>query len=234
MLKQVLIITDGIMVVGYKPDHSDHDHSFTSLLQTAQKCNVKLNYDKLQYRQNDVDFFGETYKTSGHKPARSKVSATNKKQVQLFIAMVNYLSKFFLRMSELAELLRELSKDNVPFNWGHDHQAAFTQMKQEISSAPVLAYYNPKKQTMLQTDASIKDLGSCLLQEEKPVYFAMKALTVAQKGYVVVEIESLVVAWAMDKFHHHLYASHFILETDQKLLEAILLKSLNQATQRLQ
>ena len=38
----------------------------------------------------------------------------------------------------------------------------------------------------------------------------------------------------MEKFHHFLHASHFILETDQKLLEAILSKSLNQATPRLQ
>ena len=36
------------------------------------------------------------------------------------------------------------------------------------------------------------------------------------------------------KFNHFLYASHFILETDQKPLEAILFKSLNQATPRLQ
>ena len=49
-LKQVITIMDDIMVVGYKPDHSDHDQTFTSLLQTAQKCNVKLNYDKLQYK----------------------------------------------------------------------------------------------------------------------------------------------------------------------------------------
>ena len=84
---------------------------------------------------------------------------------------------------------------------------------------------------MLQTDASIKDLGTCLLQEEKPVYFSSKALTEAKKGYVTIGIESHAVAWAMDKFHHFLYASHFILETDQKLLEAILLKSLNQELQ---
>ena len=72
-LKQVIIITDDIMVVGYKPDHSDHDQAFTSLLQTAQKFNVKLNFDKLQYKQKEVDFFGETYTTSGHKkPARSR------------------------------------------------------------------------------------------------------------------------------------------------------------------
>ena len=38
----------------------------------------------------------------------------------------------------------------------------------------------------------------------------------------------------MEKFHHFLYARHFILETDQKPLEVILSKSLNQATPRLQ
>ena len=148
--------------------------------------------------------------------------------------MINYLSKFSLGLSELVESIRELSKNKITFNWGPEHQQAFTQMKKEISSVPVLAYYNPKKQTVLQTDASIKGLGACLLQEEKPVYFASKALTDAQKGYVAIEFESLAVAWPMEKFHHFLYVSHFILETDQKLLEAILSKSLNQAAPRLQ
>ena len=136
--------------------------------------------------------------------------------------MIIYLSKFLPRLSELADLIRELSKDKVPFNWGPEHQAAFQQMKKEISCAPMLAYYNSKKQTMLQTDASIKGLDACLLQEEKPVYFASKALTEAQKGYVVIDIELLAVAWVMETFHHFLYASHFILETDQEPLKAIL------------
>ena len=83
-------------------------------------------------------------------------------------------------------------------------------------------------------DASIKGLGVCLLQEEKPVYFASKALTETQRGYVAIEIESLAVAWAVEKFHHFLYRFHFMLETDQKPLKAILSRSLNQATPRLQ
>ena len=217
-LKQVIIITDDLMAVGYKPDHSDHDQAFISLLHTDQRCNVKLNFDKVQYKQNEVDFSGETYTSSGHKASRSKVSAitaipspTSKKQFQSFIGMNNYLSRFLPRLSELAELIRDLVKDKVPFNWEPEHQAAFQQMKKEISCALVLAYYNPKKQTMLQTDASIKGLGACLLQEEKPVYFTSKAVTEAQKGYVAIEIESLAVAWAMEKFNHFLYASHFIL-----------------------
>ena len=92
----------------------------------------------------------------------------------------------------------------------------------------------PRSQTTLQTDASAKGLGSCLLQDDKSEYFASKALTDAQKGYLAIELESIAVAWEMEKFHHFLYASPFLLETGQKLLEAILSKSINQATPRLQ
>ena len=107
-----------------------------------------------------------------------------------------------MRLSELAEPIRKLSKGKVPFNRGPEHQDAFTMMKMEIAKAPVLAYYNPKNRTVLQTDASIKGLGACLLQEEWPVYFASKALTEAQKGHITIELESLAVVWAMEKFHH--------------------------------
>ena len=95
---------------------------------------------------------------------------TFKKQVQSFIGMINYLSKFSARLSGLAEPIRELFKDKVPFNWRPEHQEAFNQMKREIARAPIFAYYNPRKETILKTYASIKGLG-CLLQEERPVYF---------------------------------------------------------------
>ena len=115
---------------------------------------------------------------------------TCKKQVQSFIGMINYLSKFSVRLSELVEPIRELSKEKVPFNWGLEHQDAFTMMKKEIAKASGLAYYNAKNQTVHQTDAGIKGQGACLLQEERPVYFASKALTEAQKGYITIVLES--------------------------------------------
>ena len=133
--------------------------------------------------------FWEKHTVYGYKPVQTKVSAiTNmphpscKKQVQSFIGMINYLSKFSVRLSELVEQIRELSKEKVFFNWGSEHQDAFTMVKNGIANALVLPYYNPKKQTVLLTVASIKGLGACFLQEELPVYFASKALTEAQKG----------------------------------------------------
>ena len=112
----------------------------------------------------------------------------------------------------------------VPFNWGPEHDSAFQFIKKEIVASLILQSnsYNPKKPTILQTDASCKGLRACLLQNEKPVYFASKALTEMQKGYVGIELESLAVAWVMEKFHHFLYGNEFILETDQKPLEVIL------------
>ena len=106
--------------------------------------------------------------------------------------------------------------------------------EKEIAPAPILAYYDPKKTTVLQTDASINGLGVCFLQDEKPVYFASKALMEAQRGYIAIELESLAVAWAMEKFHNFLYGNQFLLETDQEPLETILSRGLNQATPRLQ
>ena len=158
----------------------------------------------------------------GCKPVQTKVSEINtmpepssKKEVQSFIGMINYLSKFSARLSKLSEPIRELSKERVPFNWGPEHREAFKVIKKELVKVPILAYYDPNKETVLQTDTSIKGLGACLLQHGKPVYFTSKALTETQKGYVAIELESLVVAWAMEKFHHFLYGTHFILEMDQ-------------------
>ena len=58
-LKNVIVIADDIMVVGKQPNHRDHDTALTNLLNTARECNICLNYDKLQYKQTEVDFFGE-------------------------------------------------------------------------------------------------------------------------------------------------------------------------------
>ena len=174
---------------------------------------------------------------NGQKPVQTKVSAINtmpesssKKEVQSFIGMINYLSKFSARLSELSEPIQELSKERVLFKWGPEHREAFDAIKKELVKALILAYYDPNKEMVLQTDASIKGLGTCLLQNGRPVYFTSKALTETQKGYVAIKLESLAVAWAMEKFHHFIYGTNFILETDQKTLEAMLSKSLNHAT----
>ena len=51
-----MIITDDIMVIDYQEDEWDHDKAFTQLLETAKKNNIKLNFDKIKYKQKEVEF----------------------------------------------------------------------------------------------------------------------------------------------------------------------------------
>ena len=236
-----MIITDDIMVIGYQEDEWDHDKAFTQLLETAKKNNIKLNFDKIQYRQQEVEFFSETYTTQGCKPSNTKVKAitempkpTTLKDLWIFLGMVQYLSKFSPRIAEIAEPLRDLMKKHAPYAWGPENNQAFDNIKRETVQAPILKYYNAKKETVLQTDAYIKGLGTCLFQDGHPIYFASKSLQDVEHGYVAIELETLAVGWVMEKFHHFLYASHFTLETNQKPLETILTKSLTEATLQLQ
>ena len=59
-IKQVIVIPDDIMIVGKKQNHSDKNQDLTTLLETARRFNVKLSYEKLQYKEDEVDFLGRT------------------------------------------------------------------------------------------------------------------------------------------------------------------------------
>ena len=116
-IPNVIVIADDIMVVGKQPNHRDHDQALITLLEIARQGNVRLNYKKLQYKQTEVEFFGATYTVDGCKPAKGKVQAiakmptpSCKKEVQSFIGMINFVSKFSARLSELALPIRELAK----------------------------------------------------------------------------------------------------------------------------
>ena len=154
-IPNVIVIADDIIVVGKQANHKDHDQVLTTLLETARKCNVRFNYEKLRYKQTEVRFFGETYTVNGHKCCKRKgpsycQDAHCKKEVQSFIGMITYLSKFLARPSELGLPIRELAKEKVAFNWGPEHQAAIKLVKSEIITAPIQAYYDPKKTIVLQ------------------------------------------------------------------------------------
>ena len=51
-----MIIADDIRVIGYQNDEQHHDKAFTQLVETAKKNKIKLNINKIQYKQQEVEF----------------------------------------------------------------------------------------------------------------------------------------------------------------------------------
>ena len=90
----------------------------------------------------------------------------------------------------------------------------------------MLPYFDRNKYTILQTDASKKGFGAVILQDNKPIYFTSRNLTLAKKNYQNLERECMAVIWGMEKFHFYLYGKEFLLQTDQKPLTSIFKKHL--------
>ena len=97
--------------------------------------------------------------------------------------MVTYLAKFLPKLSTVMEPIRRLTKQDVEFEWSEEQNKAMDEVKRLVTTAPVLAYYNPKKELVIQCDASSKGLGAVLLQEEKPLSYASRALSTTECEY---------------------------------------------------
>jgi hypothetical protein len=130
--------------------------------------------------------------------------------------------------------LRQLLKKESKFAWDASQQDVFDRIKNLISEEVTLTYFDPEKETVLQVDASTKGLGATLLQEDKPVAFASKALTDVESRYANIERELLAVVYGCEKFHTYLYGRSFTVQSDHNLLESIHLKHLTSAPPRLQ
>jgi len=128
--------------------------------------------------------------------------------------MVTYLSKFTSNLSQKVKPLRDLLSKKNQWVWGDTQQAAFLQVKQELSDGPVLTLYDPSRDTMVSADASSFGLGVVLTQRQedrkwKPVAYASRALTPTEVRYALIEKEALGITWACERFREYLVGMQF-------------------------
>ncbi len=124
--------------------------------------------------------------------------------------MTSYYRRFISGVSDIACPLNRLTQKGVPFAWDKNCQHAFEQLKEQLISAPVLAFPDLNGDYILYTDASDVGMGAVLTQkdendEEKVVSFASKAFSGAEKNWTTTEKEAFAIVWALQYFHPYVY-----------------------------
>lgn len=66
--------------------------------------------------------------------------------VRRFCGMVQYMARFLPGLSMTLEPLRKLNRKNTEFVWSPDCEQSFQEVKQKLTFAPILKYYDPNKE----------------------------------------------------------------------------------------
>ena len=244
-LRGVRSIIDDILIYGEGDTEeeaiADHDVKFRALMERCKERNLKLNKDKLSLKMKEVKFIGHLITSKGLKPDPEKVRAildmpkpTNVSGVRRILGFVTYLSKFSPKLSDICEPLLKLTLKDSKFCWLDNHDNALDEIKRLVTAKPVLQYYDPKLQLVLQSDASETELGATIMQENQPIAYASKALTDTETRYAQIEKELLSVIFGLERFHQYTYGRTVQVRSDHKPLESILKKPLHAAPKRLQ
>ena len=145
-----------------------------------------------------------------------------------------YLSPFIMGLSTLTSPLQELLKKDTDFTWNCTYDATFQCDKDTVISDTTLRYFDPSLPVTIQVDASQVGLGMVLLQNNKPIAFASKAITETECHYTNIEREMLAVVFGAERFRTYAYGRSFTIESDHKPLESILQKNLADMPAQLQ
>ncbi|XP_024163856.1 uncharacterized protein LOC112170792 [Rosa chinensis] len=119
-------------------------------------------------------------------------------------------------------------REEVTFEWNADCQVAFEQLKELLTSAPIMLPPDWSLPFELMCDASDYAVGAVLGQrkEKKPyaIYYASRTLNDAQLNYSTTEKELLAVVFALDKFRSYLLQTKVVIYTDHAALKYLLSK----------
>ena len=211
------------------------------VLERCREKNLKLNPEKCRFRVPELSYVGHVLSSDRLKPNPRKIEVikkmprpTNCEELKRFLGMVTYVAKFIPNMAQITAPLRQLLEKNVEWFWDHEQEKAFIALKAAIVDPPVLKFFDQKETVCLSVHASSKGMGAVLLQNDRPVAYASKALTSCQQSYSQIEKEMLAIIYGCEHFHQYLYGQReVIVESDHKPLEAILRKSIHQAPLRL-
>lgn len=233
---RLFLYMDDIIV----PGKSEKEH-IENLEETFKICrlrNLKINPDKCQFFRTEVLYLGHICTANGIRPDPSKFKTIkdyprphDSDAVRRFVAMANYYRKFIPEFSITSIPLNSLTRKNTPFEWNSDCENAFVKLKNQLASPTTLAFPDFTQEFTLTVDASLLGCGAVLSQEGRPIAFASKSFSRADRNKSTIEQELIAVHWSIGHFRPYLYGKHFIVLSDHKPL--VHLYSLKETTPKL-
>ncbi|RDX65590.1 Retrovirus-related Pol polyprotein, partial [Mucuna pruriens] len=156
----------------------------------------------------------------------------DKSKIDIIFSLPNPTSmrRFIKNFKKLALPLSRLLQKDVEFKFDQPCIEAFQELKNRLTSAPILQASNWDLPFELMCDASNLALGAILGQRAgvgQPVHviaYASRTMDSAQQNYTTIEKELLAIVFALDKFRAYFLGSRIIVFSDHAALRYLLKK----------
>jgi len=216
-------------VVVFSKTWEEHLEHLRAVLTALQQAGLTLKLPKCQFGLKEVKHLGHIVGGGQLRPDHEQLDAiqsyprpiTTKSQVNSFIGLASYYRKFVPNFATIATPLTNLLRKKQPeqVQWTPECEAAFEQLKANLTHTPVLKVPEVNKPYIVYTDASDVGLGAVLSQlgddeNQHPIAYASRKLKPRETRYSMIEKECLAVVWALKFFEHYLYGQLFTVVTD--------------------
>ncbi|KAM1543826.1 hypothetical protein ACFX1Z_013446 [Malus domestica] len=210
-------------------------HNLSLILKRCVETNLVLNWEKCHFMVKQGIVLGHIISKNGMEVDKSKIdlvrhlpSPTSVREVRSFLGHAGFYRRFIKDFSKVSQPLCRLLKKDVAFDFNKECTASFKQLKELLTTAPIIVPPDWSLPFELMCDASNYALGAVLGQRKDKrlhvIYYASWTLNDAQLNYSTTEKELLDVVFALDKFRSYLIGTKVIVFTDHATLKYLLSK----------
>ncbi|CAA0840369.1 Uncharacterized mitochondrial protein AtMg00860, partial [Striga hermonthica] len=224
--KFVLVFFDDIFV--YSKTWADHLEHLRVVLEILAANSFYIKPSKCSFAQEVVEYLGHFISHEGVKVDPGKIEVmvgwpkpTSLTQLRGFLGLTGYYQKFVKDYGTIAKPLTEMTKKGA-FKWTEASEKAFEELKEAMTTTPVLAMLRFDVLFEIHSDASDIGIGAVLVQEGRPLAYLSKALGPARLGLSTYVKEMLAMVEAVRVWRPYLLGRRFRFVTDQQPLKHLL------------
>jgi len=197
-------------------------------LEILKKHSFFVKATKCDFGKLELEYLGHIVTNQGVKTDGKKIEAmvawpqpTNITELRGFLGLTGYYRKFIRNYGVLARPLTNLLKRRN-FKWDADAAAAFTMLKQAMTTTLILAMSNFNESFTIETDASRDGIGVVLTQQGRPIAYMTRALGVTKRTWSIYAKEMLAIVEAIRIWRPYILGRKFFILTDHRSLKYFL------------
>src|SRR5271170_3118540 len=154
----VIYLDDILIYSKTKEEHLKHVHL---VLRKLKEYCLYGKLSKYEFMKNKVEYLGHYISAKGISVDHRKIEAvkswpipTNIFELRSFLGLASYYRKFVKDFFATVAPLTQLLHKDFAYNWETPQQSAFENLKQHLTSVPVLILLDPTKLFTVTTDVS--------------------------------------------------------------------------------